>query len=309
MANAPIALFAYKRADKLEKCIKALEKNQGVEETDLYIFADGAKGEKDGDEVRAVRCYIDNYQKESRFRNVFVEKKEKNVGLANSIIAGVTSVINQYGKVIVVEDDLITTPDFLNYMNGALDYYEEDLVYGSISAYTYPLKELENYEKDVYATKKGECWGWATWKNRWENVDWEVRDFPQYRRSYRKRRAFKKLETGLDRMLVNQMTGKIDSWAVRWCYHLFKTGQLTVYPKCSKTVNIGMDNSGTHCGNLDKRFERKTENQMEEYNFEKIGFDKKLAHSVAIFSDQTMYQKMNSICIKWFRIMKNKLRM
>lgn len=300
MANAPIALFAYKRADKLEKCIKALEKNQGVEETNLYIFADGAKGEQDREQVAEVRNYITRYKGQSKFRTVTIEEKNRNIGLANSIIAGVTSVIEKYGKIIVVEDDLITTPDFIEYMNGALDYYEDKKRYGSISGYTYPLKELENYNRDVYVIKKGECWGWGTWKDRWLNVDWEVKDFKQYRYNPFKRREFKKLEYGLDRMLVNQMCGKIDSWAVRWCYHLFKMGQLTVYPKESKTMNIGFDNSGTHCNNKNEIYQRNIIRQHHSAKYEDLEVDSVLAHAVSIYEKDSLKQRISNVLKKYF---------
>lgn len=299
MKYAPIAVFAYKRADKLEKCIEALEKNKGVENTDLFIFADGAKGEADIDQVNEVREYIKKYEKISKFRTVTVEEKKTNIGLANSIITGVTSVIEKYGKIIVVEDDLLTAPDFIEYMNGALNYYRDKKQYGSISGYTYPLEELKNYEKDVYAIRKGECWGWGTWKDRWINVDWKVKDFKQYRYNPFKRRAFKKLEYGLDRMLINQMTGKSDSWAVRWCYHLFKTGQLTVYPKVSKTLNIGFDNSGTHCNDRNEIYQQNIIKQQYCTKYEEVDVDSILEHAVSVYEKNSLPKKVLIILKKY----------
>lgn len=257
MTYAPIAVFSYNRADKLEKCLNALEKNPLAKETDLYLFADGAKGVEDSEKVKEVRDFIHKYLNDSEFHKVVLVEQAKNLGLANSIIGGVTKVINEHHKVIVVEDDLIVTNDFLSYMNSALDYYEEMKEYGSISAYTYPLKELEKYDKDIYVTHKGECWGWGTWHDRWNEVDWTVPDFDSYKKDRKKRKDFDAVEKGLDRMLILQQAGKIDSWAVRWCYHLFTHQLLTVYPRISKAQNIGFDGSGTNCGDAEsdeKRF-------------------------------------------------------
>lgn len=247
MVYAPVVLFCYNRADKLESCLYSLEKNTLVKETDLILFADGPKNADDRKKVEQVRCFINQYQGKSNFNSVKVISQSKNLGLANSIISGVSMVINEYKKVIVVEDDLMVSDDFLLYMNQALDYYEGLKEYGSVSGYTYPLPELKEYGKDIYATRKGECWGWGTWIDRWREVDWAISDFSSYLHDRKKRKAFDAVEKGLDRMLILQQEGKIDSWAVRWCYHLFTHHLLTVYPRVSKTQNMGFDGSGTNC--------------------------------------------------------------
>ena len=236
----------YNRADKLEQCIQSLEACVGASETTLYIICDGPK-ENSASKVEEVRRYVESYTPSSVFQKVIVEKKDKNVGLAGSVIDGVSRVLDKHGKVIVVEDDLIVKPRFLLYMNGALDYYEKRPEYGSISAFTYPLKELKDYREDVYATPKAECWGWATWEDRWNSAKWADTDFESYLRNRRLRKRFEQLEAGLDRLMYMQYKGKIDSWAVRWVYHLFSQGLLTVYPTVSRVVNDGFDGSGTHC--------------------------------------------------------------
>ena len=281
MNYAPIALFAYKRADKLKLCIEALSKNKYADKTDVYIFSDGYKGDQDKAQVEEVRDYIKSILEKNEFAQVEVIKRDKNWGLANSIINGVTQIINQYGKIIVVEDDLITSPDFLSYMNEGLDFYKDLKQFGSISAHTYPIKALEKYNKDIYVTGKGECWGWGTWKDRWENVDWSVSDFVEYFAVKKMRKQFDSLEKGLDNMLVQQMNGKLDSWAVRWCYHLFKKGLLTVYPRVSKTKNIGFDGSGTHCG--DTQTMASALEIQGNCQFEVLEVDKKIARECALY--------------------------
>lgn len=284
MEYAPIALFAYKRVEKLQECLKALENNHGADDAIIYIFCDGPKKKDDIVEVQKVREYIYSYAKKNRFKKIYVRESKINRGLANSIIGGVTEVVNKYGKVIVVEDDLVTTNDFLQYMNDALNFYENMKEYGSISAYTFPMKQLNNYPKDIYVTRKGECWGWGTWKDRWNEVDWSVNNFAEYYQDRKKRKAFDSIEYGLDKMLIMQMSGEIDSWAVRWCYHLFFHNLLTVYPKVSKTLNIGFDGSGTHCeydGNL---YGKDLKNANRRCNFERLPVNFKLERISSLYA-------------------------
>ncbi|MCH4191079.1 MAG: glycosyltransferase [Butyrivibrio sp.] len=247
MSYTPVVLFAYKRKDKLNMCLESLEKNAEADSTELYIFADGAKGAEDAGQVKEVKEYLRDYQHKSKFKAVHIIEQTENQGLAASVIMGVTEVIQKTGQVIVVEDDLVCSTDFLQYMNGALDFYRDEKQYGSVSAYTASMKALEKYDKDIYVTGKGECWGWGTWEDRWMKVDWAVTDFEQYRNDKTQRRDFEHLQYGLDRMLIRQMKDEIDSWAVRWCYHLFKYGLLTIYPTYSRILNKGLDGSGTNC--------------------------------------------------------------
>lgn len=296
---APLVIFAYKRADKLEKCLSALEKNHEVIETKLYIFCDGPKKESDIVDVQKVRELVHEYSYISKFKEVNIVESEENKGLANSIIGGVTEVIKKYGKIIVLEDDIIVKPNFLKYMNDALDYYENYQQYGSISAYTLPLKKLKKYDKDVYVIRKGECWGWATWENRWINVDWQLEDYVSYLKDKKKRKEFEKLQNGIDKMLIAQMEGRIDSWAVRWCYHLFKKGLLTVYPTVSKVMNIGMDGSGTHftekkCVNYNSEISKKE--SKDSWLFEALDVDFELERKVAVFErNEDIKEKLKSI--------------
>lgn len=281
--KAPVALFVYKRVDKLIECLTALEKNHGARETILYIFCDGPKKKEDTIAVQQVREYIHAYKNKDKFKDIYVIESEANKGLANSIIGGVTEVVNKHGKVIVVEDDLITTQDFLQYMNDALDFYEDMKEYGSISAYTLPMKQLDKYPKDIYVTRKGECWGWGTWQDRWNKVDWSVSDYEEYYNDKKRRKEFDSIEYGLDRMLVMQMEGKIDSWAVRWCYHLFFHNLLTVYPKVSKTLNIGFDGSGTHCETDSDLYGKGLKNNVRQCNFERLPVNSELERKSSLY--------------------------
>lgn len=279
---APVIVFAYKRVDKLVECLTALENNKLVTQTDLYIFSDGAKGKADEINVKTVRDYIKKFCIHSSFQKVQVIESEKNKGLANSIISGVTYVIEKYGRAIIVEDDIVVSKDFLVYMNEALDYYDAYSEYGCISGYTLPIKSLKRYGKDVYVLRKGECWGWATWKDRWEKVDWQVKSYKEYCSNTKMRKEFDKLQAGLDDMLTMQLDGKIDSWAVRWCYHLFRNHLLTVYPTKSRVKNIGIDGSGTHCSAVDI-FVSELEDEHKACLFERLDVNRELEKKTAQF--------------------------
>ncbi len=243
---APVVVFAYNRVDKLENCIKHLEKCEGASESNLIICCDGAKGYKDRENVEGVQAFAHGYVTGSPFKSVTVHAQEKNRGLAASIISGVTETVNRHGKVIVVEDDLVVLPSFLKYMNGALEHYRNERKVGSICSFSYPLKTLKDYDKDVYFTRKADCWGWATWADRWNSAEWSSPDFSAYLSDKRLRWRFEGLEAGLDRLMYLQYKERIDSWAVRWIYYLFGKGQLSLYPTRSQVVNDGFDGSGTH---------------------------------------------------------------
>ena len=145
---APIVAFAYNRADKIIGCLKSLELNPEASGTDLYIYCDGAKNNEGLPKVQKTRDELHEYEKNSSFASVTIIEASQNKGLAASIIAGVTEVINKYGRAIIVEDDLVVSGRFLEYMNGALDYYKDNDKIGAISAYTYPLKALVSYEEE-----------------------------------------------------------------------------------------------------------------------------------------------------------------
>ena len=299
---SPVVVFVYCRPEHTKRTLQALNKNRLASETDLIIYSDYAKNQSSVSGVRAVREYIDGFKNSSVFQKVTVIKADKNKGLANSIITGVSEVINQYGKVIVVEDDLITGTDFLEYMIGALNFYEGNPDIGSVSAFTYDIESLCNYKKDVYMTYKGECWGWGTWQNRWENVDWNVGNYKEFYKNFKKRRAFDALELGLTHMLDMQMCGKIDSWAVRWVYYLFENHLMTVYPKVSKVVNIGFDGSGTHC-KVVRKVKDNIEPQDTKVKFENMHVDPKIAKEVAEYETRKILIRLERIVVRQlFRI-------
>lgn len=283
--NTPVVLFAYKRLDKLKVTIHELEQNIGAEHTDLFIFSDGAKNTGDLEQVKAVRKYLKHISNNNLFKSIIIEESKENRGLAKSVIYGVSKIINIYNKVIVLEDDHKTSKDFLQFMNQALEYYENIDKIGSISAYTYPLKTLSDYNHDIYTLYKGDCWGFATWKKYWNNVDWEVKDFNSYVSNPRLRHQFDLLDQGIDEMLVSQINNDISSWAVIWCYHLFKHKLLTVYPRVTRVINIGVDNSGEHSFN-NNYFGSILNQDMRKCNFEFLDVQSEIENEVSTFMEK-----------------------
>lgn len=248
---APIVLFVYNRPRHTQQTVGALQKNDLATESDLFIFADGAKTEND-EKVNEVRKYIKTI---TGFKSVTIFEKEKNCGLANSVIAGVTEIINKFGKAIVVEDDTVTSKYFLKFMNEALDFFENDEQIFSVSGYTYPAKTMEipkNYKYDIYLSYRHGSWGWGTWKDRWESVDWNITDFKEFCGNPKLQKAFNRGGADMSGMLKNQMKGKIDSWAIRFDYSLFKQNKFNIRPVKSLVNNVGLDNSGTHTGKDDR---------------------------------------------------------
>ncbi len=211
--------------------------------SDLIIYSDGAKTESDKVIIKEIRTYLKAI---SGFKTITIHESCKNKGLANSIIEGVTDVINRHGKVIVLEDDLIVSQFFLTFMNKALDFYEQHDKVFSISGYALKVSLPKNYEYDVYFTPRGLSWGWATWKDRWDNVDWEVKDFEQLKADRKAKQKFALGGTDLFSMLKKQMENNLDSWAIRWFYSQFKNNQFTVFPTISKVKNVGFDADATH---------------------------------------------------------------
>ena len=246
---APIILFTYNRPYHTQKVLDALSNNTFAAESDVYIFVDGPKNANSMKGNEETKKIVLEEQNRKRFKSVNVKISPVNKGLAKSIIDGVTEIIEKSGTCIVLEDDHITSVDFIRFMNECLKYYKSNDEIWSISGFTYPLKSLKKYKKQVYLSYRACSHGWATWKDRWQKVDWDVKDFSTLKRSLSARRRFNRGGNDLFRMLNHQMKGERDSWAIRFCYSQSKLNKLTVYPRVSLIYNIGFDGSGTHCGN------------------------------------------------------------
>jgi hypothetical protein len=246
---APIVLFVYNRLEHTKKTIEALQRNEIAKHSDLIVYSDGAKDGVDVDHVALIRAYLRII---NGFKRVRIVEREENYGLARSIISGVTEIIEQYEKIIVLEDDMVTSPFFLTYMNNALDLYEsnEDVV--SIHGYVYPVNRSL---PETFFLKGADCWGWATWARGWGVFEIDGKKLLQELKNQKMTRHFDFGGTyPYTQMLEDQIRGRNNSWAIRWYASAFLAGKYTLYPGTSLVKNIGMDASGTHSGKTDKYY-------------------------------------------------------
>lgn len=276
MKFAPIVLFVYNRPEHTRIALQSLSECQYADQSDLYIFADQAKNEKAKEKVEQVRRIIKEDIWKRKFAEVNITEASQNKGLANSVISGVTQVINKYGQVIVVEDDNRVAPDFLDYMNRGLEYYEHNDRIGEIGGYCAPIRIPDDYPYDVFAMGRGSSYAWASWKDRWDQIDWEVTDYKQFKNNPKKRRAFNEYGEDLFQMLEGQMEGNIDSWAIRSAYSKFKNGLLCIMPVKTRVENQGFDGTGVHNVAADTRFVVKIEQNLKPVTFANVEVDSRI---------------------------------
>ena len=242
---APIVLFTYNRLNHTKQTIEALQKNELAKKSHLILYSDGGKDSHSWTEVAEVRQYLKTI---SGFKSIEIIEQIKNIGLANSIISGVTQIINKYNKVIVLEDDILVSKYFLNYMNDALTFYGKNDEIWHISAYTQPIAFIA--KEDVYIWRRMDCWGWATWKDKW---DFFEKDSSKLIDEFTQDDIYKfnldNTHTSWNQVILNN-TNKINTWGIFWYTTIYKNKGLCVSPKISYVKNIGLDGSGVHC-NID----------------------------------------------------------
>ena len=275
---APIVIFAFNRPEALQKLLDSLRMNSFYEESDKYIFIDGPRCEED-------KAKVDEVVTIARKVASNISISPVNRGLGNSIIAGVSTIIAEYGKAIVLEDDLICAPNFLSYMNQALDFYENDNKIISICGYGLKIKRPRGYVGDVYLLGRSSSWGWATWKDRWEQIDWDIQDWNEFSSNKQMRRAFNKNGSA---MLKGYMEGKNHSWAIRFCYNQFKLGKYSICPFISKVDNIGFGEEATNCKQRYSRF--------------KVNMDIAHSHEFLFEKDIESNKRIEKLCYRYHSI-------
>lgn len=243
MILAPIVLFVYNRPWHTRQTVEALQKNDLAKDSDLFIYSDAAKDESTRNSVDEVRSYIEDID---GFKSITIIKREKNWGLAKSIIDGVTNIVNRYDKIIVLEDDLVTSKYFLKFMNKALEFYEDKKRVWHISGYTPPF-DKKNITKHffIYPTS---CWGWGTWSKNWSFFK---KDSKYFMKNFDRNKIYDFNIKGsypyYSHIVLNHKN-KIDTWAIFWYASVFLHNGLSLHPINSYVQNIGFDKSGTHCG-------------------------------------------------------------
>lgn len=239
---APVVLFVYARPEHTRRTLQALAANLLAEQSDLFIYADAPRGESEVAQVDAVRKLV--RAASGFFRSVTVIERETNYGLARNVTEGVTEVCNRYGCVIVLEDDIVTSPYFLTFMNAALDRYEGTPKVWHISGWNYPIETAGL--GDAYFWQMMNCWGWATWADRWRDFSMVKAELSNMSATDRWRFNIEGTFDFWSHLELN-WAGKMNTWAIFWYATIFKHDGLALNPSTSLTDNIGHDGSGTHC--------------------------------------------------------------
>lgn len=247
---APIVLFAYKRPNEFAKTVRCLQQNELAPESELYIFVDGPKRPDDVRKVEETKAIAEAVTGFKQIKRMYAAR---NQGLANSVINGVTQVIRQHGSVIVLEDDLLTSRNFLSFMNQCLTAYAQQKQIFSVTGFSFPFDKPDGYTDDIYLFPRTGSWGWATWQDRWDTADWSVSDYDAFMQDKDRKAQFSSGGSDRVRMLRRWKQQQIDSWAIRWCYAQARVNGLTVYPTQSKIQNIGFSADSTHT-NVYNRF-------------------------------------------------------
>jgi hypothetical protein len=286
---APIVLFVYNRPWHTKKTIDALKNNELAGESDLFIFADNSIDEKNKESVDSVRSLV---KTTDGFKTVNIVERESNCGLANNVISGVTEVIDRYNKVIVLEDDIVCARTYLKYMNKLLSYYQNNEKIYSVTGYTYPIEIPVNYRYDVYFSPRASSWGWGTWKDRWEAVDWKVKDYNNFIKNPQLIKSFNSGGEDLTKMLKQQMNGEIDSWSIIWSYAHFKNNSYCVFPTKSRLKNIGTDRSGIHTSKTNKFDVELYEEETDLNLTEEAIFDQAIINNFKEFFSQNKFKKI-----------------
>src|SRR5688572_9845705 len=252
MEIAPIVLFVYARPDHAARALEALAKNDLASQSRLYVYADGPRREEHRKGCEETRKVLDHI---SGFKEVIVHKADKNIGCANSIIMGVENTVKAHGKAIVVEDDLVSVPFFLTYMNeGLVRYANQERVF-SICGYAPPMRNIpKDYPYDAFFAFRNMAWGWATWVDKFKRIDWEMGGFEEFLHDKKAQRQLERGGPDMIALMQEYRAGGSDAWDVRWDYSRFVQKGLALLPVHSLIHNIGADGSGTHFTNATDQY-------------------------------------------------------
>lgn len=245
MNLAPICLFVYNRPEHTRRVLSALEKNDLASLSTIHIFSDAAKDKESKKDVTEVREVIRQF---AGFREVIITERTENFGLARSIVDGVTLLVEKYGKIIVLEDDIVTSPFFLRFMNDALSLYEYDEAVMHISGYFFPVRSSSL--PDTFFYNQTSCWGWATWNRAWKffNPDAAYLLNEIHERNEEYRFTIDGSHLSFIEQLERNVSGSLSTWAIKWQASVFLQNGLCLHPNISYVRNIGHDGSGENSG-------------------------------------------------------------
>ncbi len=297
---APIVLFIYNRPWHTRKTLESLEANDLSKEAELFIFADGPKKNASSEQLEKIKETRELIREKNWCGKINIIERDKNLGLAKSVISGVTEVVNKYGKIIVLEDDLILSKNFLHYMNNSLNLYEKSDKVMQISGYMFPVEITA--KEDAFFLPFTTSWGWGTWKRVWDKFNEIENGLEILKKDKELRRKF-----DLDgsypyfKMLKSQQEGKVDSWAIRFYLSVFLENGLVLYPKKTLVKNIGMDGSGVHCA-LETE-QKEADNYFSIKNYSKLEILEEVKKEICKF-----LKKQNSFLNTGLRFLKQRLK-
>lgn len=295
---APIILFVYNRPFHTEQVLNALLTNDLAKYSDLFIYADGPRDDASDEQIENIKKVRDYIKTISGFKSVKIIEQVVNKGLDPSEIDAITEIISKFGKVIVLEDDVIVHPFFLRFMNEALEYYKDNKGVNSIGSYSPPIPYLNKVKKNVYASYRTESYGWATWKDRWDLCVWDKEYILDKYLSCNKLKYNRGGDDLYDN-LQDYLKGLTDAWDARWQFSTYENNSVCIRPVKSLSYNIGFDGSGVHCGIIENEqmiFPTLYDNEEYQFLFEKkIKVSWRLQHNIRVFYkyDKTpLYKKL-----------------
>jgi hypothetical protein len=244
MKFSPILIFTYNRPNHLLNLLNSLSLNSNIIKYDIFFFCDGAKNSRDEKNIILIKKIINKFKKKLKFKKIFYNKK--NIGLAKSIINGVTKILKKSPYCIVLEDDLVVNSEAINFLDYYLKLFKNNFLFGSVSAHSYldTMKELD--KKEYYTTRRHCSWCWGTWSRVWNGIDWDSINYQKHFLNKSEKKLFSLAGNDLNLLLWGQYKKYINSWAIRFNYFCFKKNLLSFQPRHSMIENCGRDFSGTH---------------------------------------------------------------
>lgn len=249
--KAPVVIFAFNRADQLRMALNKLANAEGVGERDVIMYIDGPRNERDAIGIDEVYRLAIEYQTRGLPR-MEIRRRERNYGCQKNISGAITDVLAKYGRIIVVEDDVLVSRFFLRYMDEALDLYEGDMRIWGINGHQNPYMRIpRSYPHEVYLSPRNLCTGWGTWKDRWDPVDFQIKDYMEFMSIDENRTRVENAGIDIKWMLDKHYVGKLNSWALPCTYYMIKNGLFVIEPRWSLTKNVGFGTESVHCGNVE----------------------------------------------------------
>ncbi len=248
--HTPILLITFNRPEHTRRVLEALQQNYLAAESDLFVYVDGPKTTFTPEQVAQVEAVKEVVRSQQWCKTVTLRASETNRGCRDAIIFAISEMLRDYEDVIIIEDDIITSPAFLTYMNKALAYYKNRKTVFSISGHSHSPQRFQvpaDYLYDVFASPRLFNWGWATWRDRWEQANWTMDYYDAFMKCPYEQQAFMRGGDDMLPMLTEEREGRSSAWDIQFAFAHFANHAVSIVPCVSYTENIGLDGSGTHC--------------------------------------------------------------